>query len=215
MLWTQHNITDRAFLEEVTWHGFYKKNDPCLSAFRKDGKVIYKQLSDLIDPNGQIGNTELADIVANSYTVVSSEGFLSSWAGDSRMVPYHHVEHGLDQDTTGNTIPFLMKEPGLAPGVHKVQEIEHLNDNVHDNWWVAYRQNRQLRASMSASQIRTHTDAYSDISPLDCFYLEFSRQDDKTLFTPFSGDWLVTSVNTVIKDSGFTQYIALSRETLL
>jgi len=45
MMWIQYNITDRQFLNEVTTHGFYAKDDPCLIALRRDKKAVYKPLS--------------------------------------------------------------------------------------------------------------------------------------------------------------------------
>jgi len=216
MLWTQHNVTDRKFLEEVTWHGYFSSNDPPLTAFRKDGKAIYKPLSKIIQSEkGIIGNSEDASIISNHFTLVNREGFLSSWSGNIRTVPYHHSEKGIDDNCKGSVTPKVVKEAGLTPEVNKFQEIELLNDNVHDNWWVAYRQNKQFKASLSSQSIRTTVDAYNSIFPLDYYRTKFLRQDDKTILEPYAGKWIVNTVVTSVKNSAFTQFITLCRETLL
>jgi len=216
MLWTQYNITDRKLLEEVVWHGFFSINDPCLSALRKDAKAIYKPLSKIITGvKGIIGNSEDASIIANSFTLNNNEGFLSSWGGDIREIPHHHSEKGIDDFDKGSVTPKVVRTSGLTPSLEKYQEIELLNDNVHDHWWEAYRQNRQFRSSLSSQVMRVTSDEYTSIFPLDYYRTKFLRQDDKTLLAPYSGKWIVSDVVTSVKDSAFTQHISLSRETLL
>ena len=216
MLWLQHNNTDRKFLEEVVNHGFWAEDDPCLHGIRRNAEGVYKPVSELLVKKGTIGNTDAADIQANSFSTTQNEGFLSSWAGKKRRVPLHTAEGGQDRLEIGEATPQITPDVGLLD-ITKTQEINQMNDNVHKNWWKADRQNMQLKASMSATSMECVCYGYHDCFLLDAYETMFLSQhgQGQPPQVPYNGLWLVTKIVSTYEAHTFGMHINLNRETLL
>jgi hypothetical protein len=214
MLWLQHNNTDRQFLEEVAWHGFFASNDPALTTIKRDSKALYKPISKLLNKKGVLGNIKGATFYSNDFTLSQDEGFLTMWGGKERTIPVHKLEEGTDEEETGSISPKIAPKIGIVD-TSRIQETAIMNDNVHKKWWEAYRQNRQYRSSMSASSIGVSLNRYYGLYPLDAVEVKYQRQSNNELLVPFNGLWLISKVLTGINHHEFIQNLTLCRETLL
>lgn len=224
MLWLQYNITDRKFLDELVWHGFYNNNDPCLSCIRRDSKAVYKPVSELTKaPKGIISNTDTGDYRSNSFEISQNDGFFSIWGCGERSTPMHTLEEGSDDQTdilkTESSV--LVTPQILTSGIReeskRFTESQFINDNVHSNWWRAYEQNRILKSSLNTIQIEFDFMEYYDLYPLDYFEILWKKQhsDSEEMIIPVGGNWLAIKTELVVKDMMYSQRIRLAREELL
>jgi len=214
MLWVQHNITDRQFLEEVVLHGYFADNDPTLSGIRRDMKAIYKPFSALKNPKGLVSNSPNADIIVDTFGISQNDGFFTGWSGFERRHPYHFLEEGVDEVDEGELVPLLTQITGVYNDVTRTNEIEFLCENVHKKWNDAYRINRQFRSSLSSTRGVFTIGEYYKIHILDCYVVNFQRQSDKIPIDPVGGKWLVTRTSMGIVEHAFYMKVTLCRESL-
>jgi len=216
MLWLQHNTTDRKFLEEVVWHGYWKDDDPCLHGIRRNAEAVYLPVSELLVKKGTIGNVDGVDIEANNFSSNQNEGFLTAWAGKDRRVPMHTMEGGDDIVQEGEAVPQISPEIGLISDITKTQEINYMNDNVHKNWWIAQRQNMQLKASMSATSMECVCYGYHDAFLLDAYETVWATQHEKgRMLVPYNGLWLINRIVSTYEAHSLEMHITLNREKFL
>jgi len=224
MLWLQYNISDRRFLEELTWHGFYNANDPCLYTLRRDSKARYLPFSQLKTVKGIIGNSADYDYPSNYFEFTQNDGFLSVWGGGERITPMHTLEEGTDDevdklDRQSVKVEQQILKKGVREEAKKYTEYQFLNDNVHSNWWRAYEQNRILRSSMGAINIEFHFPVYHKIFPLDYFKIQWNKQrtaaEGSEMVIPVGGDWLAVGSQLMITKGQYQQKLKLSREQLM
>jgi len=214
MLWIQHNITDRRFLEEVAYHGWFGEKQPFAFGIKKNSDLIYKPIPDLLNKKFKIGDMDECDIKVNEYNMSISDGFLTSWVGKERVTPTRLHEEGLDIEYDVNTEALISNDIGLYDNV-KYAPIGWQNDNVHANWFKAESQNIQYRASLSSMSmnIGLHGE-FRDISILDCFQGLWENASGIAL-KEISGLWLATKVSHRITSEHYTVVIQLSRERSL
>jgi len=217
MLWIQHNNTDRQFLEEMTWHGWYNEDDPMLSGIRRDKEAWYLPLSEVIKKQkGVIGNTDRADIEANNMQGSQNDGFLGSTQGKKRKVPYHQLDVGTDEFDEGEVQPHVAPKVGFADETDRTQEINFINDNVHKNWWRAFRQSRQTRSSLSGTGVYFTCENYNPIKVLDYYEVHMQKVDMYSQdITMYNGLWIVSKVSTYVVSHGMQQRVGLVRETYI
>lgn len=216
MLWLQYNITDRQFLQELVWHGYYASDDPCLSAITRDNRAIYKPLSKLKNVKGVIGNVDGVDYLTNYYEVIQNEGFLGSWGGGKRIAPFHNVEEGANDEVWSNVSQQILGT-GIREDARRVTEYQLINDNVHDNWIKANEQNRILRASLNALNIDFHFHEYKSLFPLDYIKVQWKdvQKDSPEIITPITGEWIVLHSRILVSSNTYQQHVKVARETML
>lgn len=213
MNWLQYNISDRRFLEEVTWASYFDNDDPVLATIRRDSKAIFKPISKLKTIKGTLGNTLAATYNANSILMNQFDGFLSTWAGLKRNILVQNMEDGTDSETTLEATQQIV---GVGfDQVERFQEREMVNENLHENWWQAVTQNRVLRASLSAITIKCRLNVYTPLFPLDYVTVNWQRIRDNQPVQMFGGEWLVAANRISIMDSHYEQIVVLARESLL
>jgi len=217
MMWMQHNISDRKFLEEVISHGWFGSDNPAMYCIRRDGTLIYKPISLLLTPKAVIGHAkEGVDIPVGQHSLTESDGFISSWLGKKRTYPYHDWEEGTDSSKVTSPTNHMSNFVGLDADQEKFAPIGVSNDNVHDKWLEAESLNLQGRGSLSAMTLDFElVDKYHDIYALDCYKGLFMNPDGGRLVTPFCGKWLVTKVLHKIADSHYSCIVTLAREGLM
>jgi hypothetical protein len=215
MLWLQHNISDRRFLEEVVTHGWFGEQKPTMYAARRDGKFIYKPITSLLTPKFSFGQGDDVDIPTEDQSIAKKDGFLTAWLGKERKIPFHSWEKGLDEEEIHTPDQHMSGFVGMDEAT-KYATIGQLNDNMHINWYKAEGQNLQGRASLSAAttEVILHKE-YKDVYALDCFEGLFIKKDTMETILPFMGNWLATKVVHRITDNHYSCTISLSREGLL
>lgn len=214
MLWLQHNNTDRQFLEEMMWHAWYAEDDPILNGIRRDKEAWYKPLSEIIKKKvGIIGNTDQADIKANNMQGQQNDGFLGSTMGKKRKVPYHSLDDGTDESDEGEVKPHVAPKVGFADKTDRTQEVNFINDNVHKNWWKAFRQARQTKTSLSGTGVYFTCENYNPVKILDYYEVQMQKVDPANVeITMYNGLWIVSKVSTYVVSHGMQQRVGLVRE---
>lgn len=214
MLWLQHNVSDRKFLENVVTHGWFGDQKPALYAVRRDGKFIYKPVTSLLEPKFSFGQGDI-DIPVENLIIAEKSGFLSSWIGKTRIIPFHSWEEGTNSQESNSPISHMAGFVGMDDTI-KYAPISSINANMHSNWLKAKSQNFQGRASLSAitSNVTLYKD-YKDIYVLDCLEGCFIKAESQETILPFMGNWLITKVTHSVKNNGYSCTMAISREGLL
>jgi len=217
MLWVQHNISDRKFLEEVCSHGWFGSGKPAIVGFRMDGKAIYKPIDLLLKPRGKMGNVdglEEKDLKLNEFTMKVRDGLLSTWVGKERRIPIHNLETEADSVVIGSLQSKIADEAGLFETT-RYAPATFQNDNIHSYWHHAEAQNLQYKASISAMSfgVRLHGE-YRDIHVLDCYQNIWEGSETRAAITELSGKWLATEVTHRIETNHYQTDIRFSREKL-
>lgn len=214
MLWLQPNITDRKFLEDVVWHGYFGDGDPALSTLTRAGKAIYKPFSKIKTVKGTIGNNDQADYKSNYFDTHVNDGFMSAWGGSKRKIPQHWIEDGTDE-TIDVEVKQLILGTGMKEDSVRTMEAQFIGDNVHKNWHKALVQNQILRGSLSAVTLEFQFDKFVPLYPLDYVKVDWQKQDGGGSNQPIGGEWLVIGSRIIIARGTYQQVIKVSRERLL
>jgi hypothetical protein len=217
MLWLQHNISDRKFLEEVCSHGWFGNGLPAVGGIRLDGTAIYKPVDLLLKPKGKMGNVKLEedDLELNEFTITSKDGFLSTWLGKTRNSPIHTIENDIDSVISTTLGTKIADDTGLFTST-RYAPISFENDNVHSNWAKSEAQNLQYKASMSATNFEVMLHGrFRDVSVLDCYRNVWESGESEVSITELSGLWLATFVKHKIERNHYQIEIGFSREKLI
>lgn len=221
MVWIQYGITNRQLLEYLTFHGWYAENDPLFTAIYQSGTFIYKPISELKNnQRGLIGNSNECKYRANTINFVQEDGFFSNAIGSSRQIGQHSSEHGVGfRDST--QVHSQSMGTGFKEGTSRNSVFEHLNDNVHRNWWPALNQNRQGRSSISALVVSfVLSKIHADLKPLDFVEVDWRSQTGEEggeANQAFAGKWMVLKSEYFIDHLKGTAYqiVNIGREELV
>ena len=219
MMWIQHNISDRKFLEEVCYHGWFADKNPAIAGIRRNKKAIYKPISLLLSPKAKMGNIDdlresEGDLILNEFEIGSRDGLLSMWVGRERKVPVHNHELGTDEVISSILEKKIADEPGLFDTT-RYTPISWANDNIHSKWYESEAQNLQYKASLSATSFKVSLSGqFRDVYVLDC-YRNIWESSTGEVLKEISGLWLVTDIKHKIVANSYSVEIVFSREKLL
>lgn len=212
MMWIQYGITDRQFLEEVIWHGWFGEHRPVVSCIRRDSKAIYKPYSD-VPFYLKIGNTDGVDVKVNEFAIKQNEGFLSTFGAAQTDIWWHDFEEGVTELEDTEVNPLLANIPGVIQ--HKTIEHEWQGENTHENFLNAYIQNRAFRASLSSNRVTIVVYDYYDLQIGVKYQLLWKQPSGEDSLIGFASDWLGAQVQTLIKENKFWRSLTLTREGLV
>lgn len=224
--WIQNNIPTRFFINEVWMHSYIRRSFlSCAITANNEFilKDIKKEIADKAeDPDWIFSATETGKNFVNyasDFTLVSKTGLVNSLVGQGRSELVYNIESG-ESSIVSKEAEALF---ALTREVAKRADLEKrflgsnaTNDNVHNNYWLAYKQNLTGNISLGAiTNIVNLKGDYKNIKPLDIVMFKSpSTNDDKQSQEYFSGAYIVNKTIKTIAGNEFNSAVELCRESM-
>lgn len=218
--WIQHNTSDRKFITDVWLHSYRPDSFVCVG-ISSDGKFILKDIKADGGAKWEFGSEEDPEIVkfGPDYCVETRTGLMNHWAGFSRDRTVWNQDADEYADMTEQFKPILAQseyfDRSSAVG-NRIFEFRPINENVHENYWKAWRRNvTSLALFSSIGIVVEYSDKYREMKVLDRVYI----QDDKAEpeagpLVQHSGYYYLTHITRRMDNKKCSTTVKLSREAL-
>lgn len=224
--WIQHNIPNRFFINEVWMHS-YIRNSFLSCAITANNEFILKDIKQEISnkadkPDWTFSATEVGrDFVsyASDFIVVSKTGLVNSLVGQGRSELFYDLSSGSNEIISKEAEAIF----ALTRNIAKRSDLEKrflgsnaTNDNVHSNYWRAYKQNLTGNITLGAiTNIINIKGGYKRLKPLDIVVFKSpSTIDENQSQEYFSGSYIINKTIKTISGNEFNSAVEICRESM-
>ena len=221
--WIQYNITDRKFVFDI-WPHCHIPNSFISMGITSSGTCVLKDIKKSFNDNPKwklciLPSNKKDDILTDGNAHVSfSSGLVNTWLGYDRedltytleddVGKFHLEQAGVGLANTKN----VSKDPNITKRFNTTNII---NDNVHAEYWSAYKRNLSYLAQYSSLKLGvTFSNTFYPIQLLDLvMYSEDALGASNQSASYHTGLYLVSKVSRTVANRNIRTLVHLVRES--
>lgn len=218
MTWIQHNTSDRRFINDCWLHTDLPNSFPLL-AITMDGRFRFRDARKVAksDPAAEFGYNA-GYIINPEYSIKNGGSFLNTQGGYG----IEQVELDLGNHQTFSQIKITQPVSSLLTNSPTLNRLKNsptcrlapvtLNENVHPNYWEAYRRNVASLNAYGTTEV--HLSVQNLLVPVSAGDLALFKDDESNTraIESYSGLYFVSKVGYTFERRGVVTGVVLNRE---